>query len=75
MIDDVSKTASDSWSRTKQALNPMRLAPSNLFAPREPAAPTAAESPGFFSSLFQPAGHKQPPKTVNDFLEQSKPNP
>ena len=42
LIDDVSKTASNSWQKTKTALNPMKLAPSNLFS-GSPAEPQQAD--------------------------------
>ena len=78
LVDDVSKTASNSWQKTKQALNPMNLAPSNLFGGGKPAAEQAEpQQPGFFSSLFMPASARTPskPATANDFLKLSKPTP
>jgi len=78
LFDDVSKTASNSWQKTKTVLNPMNLAPSNLFGGGPAASrPAEPESPGFFSSIFQPASARQPsqPTTVTDFLSQQKPSP
>ena len=79
LFDEVTKTASNSWNKTKQALNPQKLNPIRFMpaSARTPAPQRQPESkPGFFRSLFTPA---PPPRedntTVTDFLRQSRPSP
>ena len=76
LVDEVSKTASNSWDRTKDAFNPMKLASWRPFSGDETAArPAEPKSPGFFSSLFQAPPPQEQPTTVTDFLGQNKLNP
>ena len=78
LLDEVTKTASNSWSRTKAALNPQKLNPVNFFpaSARTPAPSRQPESkPGFFRSLFAPPPPDNDPATVTDFLRQPRPNP
>lgn len=78
LVSEVTQTASNSWNRTKAALNPQKLNPVNFFtaSARTPSTqPSKPAKPGFFQSLFAPA---EPPKdnsTVTDFLRQSRPSP
>ncbi len=79
LVDEVGQTASNSWNRTKTALNPQRLNPVRFFtaSAATPATPTQQEQkPGFFSSLFSPSA---PPEktstTTSDFLSQPRPTP
>ncbi len=78
LVDEVGKTASNSWSRTKTALNPQRLNPVNFFTA---SAATPAKSapqekkPGFFSSLFAPSAPEKQTTTTSDFLSQPRPTP
>jgi hypothetical protein len=76
LFDEVTKTASNSWSKTKQTFNPQKLSPANFFpaSARTPSARKQKEKPGFFRSLLTP----QPPvqeknSTVTDFLRQPRP--
>ncbi len=76
LFTEVRKTASTSWSRTKEVFNPQKLNPVNFLpASSRTASPAQEAKPGFFKSLFTPA----PPEperveTVQDFLKQSRPN-
>ena len=73
LMDEVTKTASNSWSKTKQALNPVKFLPASSRTP-SPASRQQAEQPGFFRSLFgagKPAAQEKP--TVTDFLRQERP--
>ena len=79
LFDEVTKTASNSWMKTKEMLNPQKLNPVRFMpaSSRTPSPGNAQESkPGFFRSLWSPA----PPverdnATVTDFLRQSRPSP
>ncbi|MGB7345399.1 MAG: hypothetical protein WBD20_14380 [Pirellulaceae bacterium] len=79
LVTDVKDTASRSWTKTKETLNPMRLIPTSLFTPMEQQAAPASEpvqKAGFFSSMFgggQQAEVQQTSGNVNDFLRQNKP--
>lgn len=79
LFSEVGKTASNSWSRTKAALNPQKLNPVNFFtaSARTPSEPEPEKKkPGFFHSLFNPgAAEAQDDATVTDFLSQSRPTP
>ena len=75
LVDEVSQTASNSWNRTKDAFNPMKMASWRPFGGNEAPPKPESKSPGFFSSLFQAAPPEAKPTTVTDFLGQSKPNP
>ncbi len=75
LVTEVSETANRSWNKTKQVLNPKRLLPSNLFAPKpETPQPPEVKQVGFFESLLNPSLKKpQQNDSVNDFLKQDKP--
>lgn len=79
LVDEVGQTASNSWNRTKTALNPQRLNPVRFFtaSAATPATPRAQEpKPGFFSSLFSPsAPSEKTSTTTSDFLSQPRPTP
>ncbi|TWU21023.1 hypothetical protein Pla52o_40550 [Novipirellula galeiformis] len=74
LVSDVSATASRSWQRTKEVLDPRRLSPSN-WLPAQSESPQS-ESPGFFSSLFggkaEAEADSERVATVGDFLAQPK---
>ena len=76
LVEEVSKSASNSWNKTKDALNPMKLASWRPFGGEEtsPQAP-AEKSPGFFSTLFQGPVVEEQRSTANDFLKLSRPQP
>ena len=79
LLSEVTQTASNSWSRTKDALNPQKLNPANFFtaSARTPSTSEKEETkPNFFSSLFTPAEEPADSNaTVTDFLRQSRPSP
>ncbi len=73
LVDEVGKTASSSWNRTKQALNP-----ANFFAAssRTPAnTGPAAKKPGFFRSLFSPSAPTDENETMSGWIGQPRPTP
>jgi hypothetical protein len=77
LVDEVTKTASNSWQKTKQAtakLNPVNFLPASS---RTPSSSTSRneEKPGFFRSLFTPPPPEPNDTTVTDFLRQSRPGP
>lgn len=72
MMNQISKSAQQSWSKTKKTLNPARMMPAES-KPTSTSTSKRSED-GFFSGLF--GGEKKPEKdvkTVNDFLSQPKP--
>jgi hypothetical protein len=75
-FQEVTQSASNSWTKTKQVFNPQKLNPVNYFtaSAKSPAKPEA-DKPGFFSSLFAPHPVEQESGTVTDFLRQDRPNP
>lgn len=77
LVTEVSQTASKSWNKTKEILNPKRLLPSTVFGgtDRTPEQPDKkVRQVGFFESLLRPMPPKQQTNTsVNDFLKQQKP--
>ena len=79
LMSDVRDTASRSWTRTKEVLNPARLNPMNMLAgpqdPAQTATPPKSESPGFFRSLFAPPASEPEERVagVNDFLGLQRP--
>jgi hypothetical protein len=76
LVGEVGKTATNSWNKTKQVLNPQKLNPINYFpaSSRTPAAsPNEEKKPGFFGSLFGPPPPEEDEETVTDFLKQSRP--
>ena len=79
LFDEVTQTASRSWNRTKEVLNPQKLNPVNFFpaSARTPSSKqTEKAEPGFFRSLFAPAEEPADDNaTVTDFLRQSRPSP
>ena len=78
LVDEVGKTASSSWDRTKEALNPQKLNPANFFtaSSRTPgnAAPTE-KKPGFFQSLFSPFVPADENETMSGWIGQPRPTP
>ncbi len=78
LFAEVTKTASNSWARTKEALNPQKLNPVNFLpaSARMPSAEKPSESkPGFFRSLFSPVTSQPEDPSVNNFLRQSRLDP
>lgn len=77
LVEEVSKTASGSWQRTKEALNPQRFAPSKLFpaSAKTPSTPPDQQRPGFFQSLFGASAPPPGPKDPAGFLKQPRINP
>lgn len=71
LVSEVSSTAKKSWTRTKQALNPMRLIPAG-FRQNSESKPATGKKPGFFSSLFAPypPEESEPAQSVTDWLKQ-----
>ncbi len=73
IMNTMSKSAQQGWSKTKKALNPARVMPSD--SKTEPTSASAKKNEdGFFSGMF--GGKKKPEqevKTVNDFLAQPRP--
>lgn len=77
LFTEVRKSASNSWTKTKEIFNPQKLNPVNFLpaANRTPVPNTEPEKPGFFKSLFTPQPVQKETTTVNDFLGQPRPNP
>lgn len=81
LFDEVTKSTSNSWRKTKEALNPKKLNPIRFFpASARTPVPSRQEvskpKPGFFRSLFSPAPTPENDNdTVTDFLRQSRPSP
>ncbi|MGI9473432.1 MAG: hypothetical protein ACR2NZ_17960 [Rubripirellula sp.] len=79
LFDEVGKSASNSWGKTKQALNPQNLNPAKFFpaSARTPSTKEVKEEskPGFFRSLFSAPPKDESDATVTDFLRQSRPSP
>jgi hypothetical protein len=76
LMAEVKQTATRSWTKTKDVLNPKRLLPSNMFgtaAQPQQTASTTKEQPGFFGSLFTPQPEVRQVSSVNDFLSQERP--
>ncbi|SMP53492.1 hypothetical protein SAMN06265222_104121 [Neorhodopirellula lusitana] len=77
LVADIKGTASRSWTRTRETLNPARLNPMNLFAGTGDTAGTATgeSKPGFFSSLLSPPATEPAERvaSVNEFLGQERP--
>ncbi|MCG8650909.1 MAG: hypothetical protein MI861_13810 [Pirellulales bacterium] len=76
LMDEVTQTASNSWRKTKETLNPKKLNPVRFFSAsaKTPSTKTRDKKPGFLGSLFQPK--PQPAaqdQTVTDFLGLAKP--
>ena len=71
LVSEVSTTAKKSWTRTKEALNPMRLIPAG-FRQNSETKPVEEKKPGFFSSLFAPypPEETEPAQSVTDWLKQ-----
>ncbi len=73
IMNTMSKSAQQGWSKTKKALNPARVMPSD--SKTEPTSASVKKNEdGFFSGMF--GGKKKPEqevKTVNDFLAQPRP--
>jgi hypothetical protein len=72
LVDEVSNTAKQSWKRTKDTLNPMRLLPAG-FKQTSPTKTAPKKQGGFFSSLFAPFppdSDRSDKPSVNDWLKQ-----
>ena len=74
LFQEVTKTATNSWTKTKEVFNPAKLNPTNFFTASS-RTPAKEKSPGFFSSLFSPAPQPRQTGSVTDFLSQDRPNP
>ena len=77
LFDQVGKTASNSWSKTKTALSPKNLNPARFFTTSSKSAvqrsPVKEKKSGFWSKLLRPWPEKEPEqKTVTDFLRQPR---
>ncbi|MDA8743826.1 hypothetical protein N9N28_04245 [Rubripirellula amarantea] len=77
LFSEVTQTASNSWNRTKEALNPQKLNPTRFFtaSSKTPSTETEETKPGFFQSLFMGPAETKEPETVTDFLRQDRVNP
>lgn len=80
LVDEISATASRSWTKAKEVLNPAKYNPMKMFSgpSRSPSSRASAGKPqqkekGFWGSLFAPKSSPEPITDVNDFLRQSKP--
>ncbi|GAA4470089.1 hypothetical protein [Novipirellula rosea] len=72
LVSEVTQSASRSWQRTKEVLDPRRLMPAPSTTPKD-------DSPGFFASMFGGAKSAEEIEaervaTVSDFLAQPKLN-
>jgi hypothetical protein len=77
LFDQVGKTASNSWSKTKSALSPKNLNPARFFTASSKSAvktvPAKEKKPGFWSKLLSPWPEEEPEQTtVTDFLRQPR---
>jgi hypothetical protein len=77
LVDEVGKTASSSWTRTRDALNPANFFTASAKSPAPSPAPSAPSrnKPGFLQSLFAPPVPPDENETVSGFLKQSRPSP
>lgn len=77
LFDQVGKTASNSWSKTKNALSPKNLNPARFFTTSSKTSvktvPVKEKKPGFWSRLLSPWPEEEPEQTtVTDFLRQPR---
>ena len=77
LFDQVGKTASNSWSKTKTALSPKNLNPARFFTTSSKSAvktmPVQEKEPGFWGKLLSPWPEEEPEQTtVTDFLRQPR---
>ena len=77
LFDQVGKTASNSWSKTKTALSPKNLNPVRFFTTSSKSAvkttPVKDKKPGFWGKLLSPWPEEEPEQTtVTDFLRQPR---
>lgn len=77
LFDQVGKTASNSWSKTKTALSPKNLNPTRFFTTSSKSAvktvPVKEKKSGFWSKLLSPWPEEEPEQTtVTDFLRQPR---
>lgn len=77
LFTEVKTSASNSWTKTKEVLDPQKLNPARMFpaAARTPANRAESDKPGFFGSLFAPEPPEKGVSTVTDFLRQDRPTP
>ena len=73
LVSEVGKTASNSWNRTKDALNPQKFFTASSRTPAKTAP--APKKPGFFQSLFSPSIPPDENATMSSFLSQDRPSP
>lgn len=75
-LDEVGKTASNSWNKTKAAFRPDNFSPMRMFpaSARTPAKQTAEPKRGFWKSLFAPFPEEpEQTGTINQWLDQKRP--
>jgi hypothetical protein len=73
---EVSKTASNSWNKTKAAFSPDNFSPMQIFPASSRTPSKTADKPkrGFFESLFSPLpAREESNETVNQWLNQPRP--
>ena len=77
LMSEVTTTASNSWTKTKEVLDPQKLNPARMFpaSNRTNSKNEEPAKPGFFRSLFTPEPPKKEVSTVSDFIGQSRPSP
>ena len=73
LVEEVGKTASSSWTRTRDALNPAKFFTTSAKSPAQSTPPS--DEPGFLQSLFAPPVPPDENETVSGFLKQSRPSP
>ena len=77
LMTEMTTTASNSWTKTKEVLDPQKLNPARMFSASNKTNSTREEpaKPGFFRSLFTPDPPEKKDLTVTDFLGRSRPTP
>ena len=77
LMSEVTTTASNTWTKTKEVFDPQKLNPARMFpaSARTPSKREESTKPGFFRSLFTPDPPEKDVSTVTDFLRQSRPTP
>ena len=73
LVEEMGKTASSSWTRTRNALSPSNFFTTSAKSPAQTTPPN--DKPGFFRSLFAPPVPPDENETVSGFLKQSRPTP
>ena len=75
-FDEVGKTASNSWSKTKAAFSPENFSPMRMFpaSARTPSKPSTETKRSFWQSLFSPFPEEpESSGTINQWLDQQRP--